>query len=202
MSMKTLEATGFYITGDFYKVINVYGTNYPIDLGGVSMLASSYLAIGNFMKFQLVMEYYLDEKSFITKIPIGQSKEEAFYFGTQWYKELKSLKALQELYVFYKENGYLEKKTHDFNEMFRLMRFTDNLQQEAYKLLQTVDLLNCMGGLYHMEAVENIGVTLKSSVYNMKKRLLNVVASSLEGPSVELFEKGIKCLEKLEAEAI
>ena len=67
MSMETLQATNCYMDGDFYGVIDVYGTSYPNDLGGITMLASSYLAIGDFMKFQLVMEYYLDDKSLITK---------------------------------------------------------------------------------------------------------------------------------------
>ena len=202
MSMETLQATNCYMDGDFYGVIDVYGTSYPNDLGGITMLASSYLAIGDFMKFQLVMEYYLDDKSLITKIPDGQSKLDAFYFGVDWYKALKNQKALQELYVFYKEKGYIEKKKYDFNELSSLMRFTEKLEREAYNLLQTVDVLNCMEGLYHMEVVESIGGMSKACIYNVKKRLLNVVASSFEGPSMELFERGMMCIKKLEDEAI
>ena len=202
MSMETLQATSYYMVGDFYGVIDVYGTGYPSDLGGIVMLASSYLAIGDFMKFQLVMEYYLDDKNLITKMPAEQSKQEAFYFGFDWYKALKNQNALQELHIFYKENGYIEKKKHSLGELMGLIRFAEHLEQEAHKLLQTVDVLSCMAGLYHMEAVESIGVTPKASVYHMKRRLLNVVASSFEGPSVELFERGMMCIKKLEDEAI
>ena len=202
MSMETLQATSCYMMGDFYGVIDVYGIRYPSDLGGITMLATSYLAIGDFMKFQSVMEYYLDDESLITKMPAEQSKQEAFYFGYDWYKALKNQKALQELHGFYKENGYIEKREHSLGELMGLMKFAENLEQEAYKLLQTVDVLSCMAALYHMEAVESIGVTPKASVYHMKRRLLNVLASSFEGPSVEVFERGMMCIKKLEDEAI
>ena len=202
MSMETLQATSCYMMGEFYGVIDVYGMRYPSDFGGITMLATSYLAIGDFMKFQLVMEYYLDDNSLITKMPDGQTKEEAFYFGYQWYKTLKNQKALQELHDYYKEKGYLEKREHTINDFFELSRLADNLKRQAYNLLQKVDVLDCMAGLYHMEVVENIGCTSKASMYCMKRRLLNVLASSIEGPSVEVFESGMMCIKKLEDEAV